>query len=727
MVLSIIFLVSLIALAQIDVIAILDEIKLISAPALLAAAAFLLAGVLLAAVRLWFISSDIGTPLTFKEALLALSVGQIVGAVSVQFFGQIAARSALLGRRGVSAPANIVMAAYERLVSVAISGLMATAGAWYLFGKLALDLEGGGAQLLKIVLGVATATVIAATAAWGGAVLRATIRGANAKNVAAIVRSACLTIAVQLTTAVAYIVIGRALSGTTPTAALFAATVVIMFAASMPISFSGWGVRELSAVLALGAIGIKAPTAVAISVVLGALALGAVIVIAGVATILTAGVKDELARTTKEAEENNIAGILKWTLPLAAATAVFFQIYVPTGATKLNVNLADPIAILSAAIFVIGIFSLGRPKWRFPWLNTAVGVATVVVVLSFLHGYYVIGWSDWAFTNRLVGWFVLLCYAATGALIAQYAGERGAQMFTRAFVASACSIVLFELVLVVIASLGVKFPEGIFALPIEGFSQNRNAFSFMLLLAICAVPMIPYHLRRLSLVVILLGLWYAGSRAGLGAFLILVFLVVYLKAMSLRDLCFAILFFAVGVLAITVIPIIYAFVMTNFGSQGGAKIALDAKIPIFIDNNVFGTSNIQRFTSITDGLRIFLDHPIFGAGLGFYIDQQVKLGTALVIHSTPVWLLAEGGIAAFAAFAVPAALIFAGDWQRRNTDAAAQAVILTLVMFAVMSSVHELLYQRAMWMLLGLCLSRFVQVPGEVPAAAPTPAPRPEH
>jgi hypothetical protein len=165
---SVTLLTTAIAIAHIDFRLAFDEAGKFSAVNLFGAAALLIAGVLLAAVRLWFISSDIGIPLNSKEALLAFSVGQIVGAASVQFFGQIAARSALLKRSGVSAPANIVMATYERLVAVLICALMAAAGAWYLFGHLAIDLEGGGAQFLKIVIGLVAATTASDRPPLGG-------------------------------------------------------------------------------------------------------------------------------------------------------------------------------------------------------------------------------------------------------------------------------------------------------------------------------------------------------------------------------------------------------------------------------------------------------------------------------------------------------------------------------------------------------------------------------
>ena len=442
---------------------------------------------------------------------------------------------------------------------------------------------------------------------------------------------------------------------------------------------------------------------------IGAMALGAVIIVAGVATIITASTKDDAARLATEREDSTIAGILKWTLPLAAATAVFFQIYVPTGGASLNVNLADPIVILGAAVFILSYVIRGRARWRFAWLNTSVVAATAVIALCYLHGFYVIGWTDWAFTNRLVGWFVLLCYGMTGALITLHAGKPGTEMFARTFIGSAAAVVLFEITLITLASAGVEFPANILIIPIEGFSQNRNAFSFVLLLAICTLPMLPGRIRSIALAVVVFGLWFAGSRAALGTVVIVVGLIWYLKVMSIREVCLAFLGFVIILLAIAAIPIVVAMITPDWTTPSSYL----RGVPVLIDSSMFGSSNLQRLKSMADGLSLFSSHPIFGVGLGVYMDGQVKLGTALVIHSTPIWLLAEGGIVGLAAFAIPGALIFMNAWRTRQSDMSAQTVILTFVTFAVMSSVHELLYQRTLWLVLGVSLPLVAEILSE--------------
>ena len=82
---------------------------------------------------------------------------------------------------------------------------MAIIGAGYLFGRLALDFEGGGAQFLRVIVGIFGAIIIGATTAWGRPVFRVLAQATSAKTAVAIGRNLVLTIAVQLTTMAAYL------------------------------------------------------------------------------------------------------------------------------------------------------------------------------------------------------------------------------------------------------------------------------------------------------------------------------------------------------------------------------------------------------------------------------------------------------------------------------------------------------------------------------------------
>ena len=77
---------------------------------------------------------------------LAFSAGQLGSAATVQFFGQILARSAILAESGVLTPVNVAIVIYERLAAIGVSVTLAAISAWYLFGRITVDLRSGGDQ-----------------------------------------------------------------------------------------------------------------------------------------------------------------------------------------------------------------------------------------------------------------------------------------------------------------------------------------------------------------------------------------------------------------------------------------------------------------------------------------------------------------------------------------------------------------------------------------------------
>src|ERR1700674_1887758 len=90
--------------------------------------------------------------------------------------------------------------------------------------------------------------------------------------------------------------------------------------------------------------------------------------------------------------------------------AVFFQVHVPLREGLINVNLADPAAIIGAGLFLaVGFGSFeARPVWRLRFLELYVVAATLVLAFSLLHGILVIGPTEWAVTNKFLGWLFCL-------------------------------------------------------------------------------------------------------------------------------------------------------------------------------------------------------------------------------------------------------------------------------------------------------------------------------
>src|SRR5688572_10749253 len=184
----------LIALSQAGITDLGTTLGRIPVATLITVMALLLGGALTATLRFYFIARDLGWMLSVRDALLALAVGQIAGAASVQFFGQIVARSAILAPRGLSAPVNVAIAIYERLAAVGVSVALAAIGAWYLFGRITVDLRSGGDQFVLVAAGIAVAVTSGAIFGWGRMAVRAMRGWVTASSMTSFARSVLLTL-----------------------------------------------------------------------------------------------------------------------------------------------------------------------------------------------------------------------------------------------------------------------------------------------------------------------------------------------------------------------------------------------------------------------------------------------------------------------------------------------------------------------------------------------------
>lgn len=658
----------------------------------------LVAGALLATLRLQWIARDLGYRLSFRDAMAGFTYGQVMGAVFFQLAGQLLARSAVLARRQVPPSATILITGYERLAALFISLLLATVAAGYLFGAISLDYRQGGSALIKIVAGAALVVTGGAVFVWGK-LLISQLPPITRGTASGLARNATISFGIQIFTMIAYVVLARALLPDVSIAKLAAAAALVMLAASLPISMAGWGIREMSAIYVLGTLGVSADVSFMIAFSIGILSLAVVGILALV------GLRDTAANVkAREPSTNSIdyAALLDTALPIAAVTAIFFQLFLPVKGGLISVNLADPIVIIAGCIFAYNHFRQSPPRWRLPHFNILICLASFALVAGYLHGYSRFGWSQWAFANKLIGWPILLCYGATGALIVYRLRDAGFELLLRTFVATSLTIFLFDYAIHIGYWSGAAILKPIVQFPIEGFSQNRNAFSFQLVLAICILLATRWPYKALWLGIAIAGVIITGSRAGYIALAAVLVVAFYLASIDRRQAFVAGVFAGLIVLASEFVPALVQLVQYVLPSSGSG-----ASGPSYIGNMISGSySDHERMQSLLGGWQLFSMHPIFGAGLGAFMEEQIRRGTALVIHSTPLWLLAEFGIVGFVLLSAPVVLIFRAEILRiQHADAAGRLLVFAITAFCFMSLVHEILYQRTFWILLGAAMA----------------------
>jgi hypothetical protein len=80
-------------------------------------------------------------------------------------------------------------------------------------------------------------------------------------------------------------------------------------------------------------------------------------------------------------------------------------------------------------------------------------------------------------------------------------------------------------------------------------------------------------------------------------------------------------------------------------------------------------------------------------------------GRPMVIHSTPVWILAEFGLLGAGIFGWIFYLLGRHALERGTRSPERRVVAMLLLSFAIFSLAHEILYQRIFWLVLGAALA----------------------
>jgi O-antigen ligase len=288
-------------------------------------------------------------------------------------------------------------------------------------------------------------------------------------------------------------------------------------------------------------------------------------------------------------------------------------------------------------------------------------------------------------------------------LIVFAAGKEALALVLMTFVGAIAAVAGLEIGLLLLRDAGFQSVAHLIPLrSLEGFSQNRNSFALQLLTAISVVFVFARggYVRVGLLTLMFTALWFAGSRSGWIALACLIGTAFYLRATSIREIGTA----TVCAASIALID------------------SLWSAIPAILPSS---PSTHERLTSLLGGLKLFAAHPIFGAGLGAFQNEKIPGDRGfLVIHSIPVWLLAELGIVGFLAFAAPALYVFVTEWRCARKDQASAIIVLCFIAFAVMSGPADMLYQRTFWLLVGTALAVTPSIVGRQSTRQPDPPAR---
>jgi O-antigen ligase len=667
-----------------------------------------------------------------RTSAYAFALGNLASQFLLNIIGQSLTRAVVLQTSGVPMSATVAATYLERLIALSTVGIGAIFAALLLYGSVGFELHSGGAYFLSLTLGLSLTLAIAGIRGLTWAIAPDELRklGQTAVRLAP---AFAISLAAHLAMFGAYAVLVLEFSPETAIGKLAPAIVIVMFAAGLPISWAGWGLREFGAVYAFNAIGVPNEAAVIVAVMIGAVSL-LIALVAGAAVVVDSWLRPTVrlhARPTKESVAKALAPsdpFFLWAIGILVACLIFFQLRVPSGAGDITINAADPLA-LTAFFFAIVFARTDRFMQLFPRLVIwSVGGLAAVLAVGILIAWFGAGVSEWALLNRMLGFVILLGYAAVPGLVTLIAGERGRAILADTFAISAVVICAAQLLAYAVHTYVTPLPLDFFGylfakgLQLEGYAQNPNAFAFQLLMAISIL--ITFHssvLDRFALPwvlgagVLLTTLIIVRSRAGILCALAAIGLTIVLRK-SVRGIMTG-KSLAIGLIAVMLLGIL---VTSYWGTVD--RVIIEPFNSVWRPNAV--GSDAQRWQSTVLGFQAWLEHPFFGNGLGaFLLDREASGLPALVIHSVPVWFLAEMGVVGLAGYVFfVGSLLNCGISALPRREASGQGLLVILACFVLMGFVHDIFFQRTFWFACSLLLLNVGPIPERPRDQASRPA-----
>lgn len=250
--------------------------------------------VLVVAWRFRLVLSVGGIGVSYPRALEATAVSLIANVILFTNVAGIVYRIVVLRAPSHSVSALVVASIIERVAVFAVLLLAALLGVAWL--HISVDLASSG----LVLAAVAAVTAAAAGAVWlafrlwpqlGDRALRRfpdilRLLKPYARDRIAVAKIVWITFVSHLVFVAAATVAAAGTNVLVDVYDLAAAVSATMLIASLPISVSGWGVREMSLVWLLGLLGVAAPAALAFSVVLGVVSLLAAMSVAAACIVL---------------------------------------------------------------------------------------------------------------------------------------------------------------------------------------------------------------------------------------------------------------------------------------------------------------------------------------------------------------------------------------------------------------------------------------------------------
>ncbi|MEQ8667338.1 MAG: glycosyltransferase [Rhodospirillales bacterium] len=715
--------------------------------------------------RLARILAHFGAPLGAGPISRASVSGHLASLFMNSVFGQIVGRHAALNKSGIPAMLIAGVTTYERIVLLAVSGLLCVVGGAYFLGAMELTYLVKRVPIFDVI-GLSTICLVLTFTLGRSAIDREILRRLfSGKALGQLSEIFGITLAAQAMVLGAFVVGALTLNPGLDLLEVIAAAAVVSFAASIPITVNGWGVREIASIYMFGALGMTSASAVALSILIG-LCSTAVILMASPTLIFARSKQksgdgaddDEVAPKGFLLADGTFERLAAYVLGICASVTIFFQLHLsftsglPSASlttsddSTLSVNLSDPLAIVALAAMVMHALTQRRmPQWQVPHLSLILIAIGLLLLAAFVNGALDFGVTQWALSSRLIGWLVIIGYLGVGYLLVEFCGRHAIRRFAETMILTSVAVVLMHTGLRFVTVLGFDTWLHLH-FNFDGYTGNRNAFAYQLL--ICLSLLLGYsqlyrrhaditakirlpgpHPRLKSiiheyrsivssrLIVYLLafgivgaGILFTSSRGGLVAGVVMITGAWLLQLADRRlielGVAFALIIKKLPEMLIQLIDLVVTatgYLLPIDTLTMAERAARVEQIQSFYSNQA---SQSERIDAIMQGLQFWSESPIFGKGLGFFLHHSDSfMDRTVVIHNTSVWLLTEMGLIGLLAMAAVFILVGWSVVKRPSWDGASKAALFMLAAFAMFSMVHEIFYQRIFWLAIGACIA----------------------
>lgn len=420
---------------------------------------------------------------------------------------------------------------------------------------------------------------------------------------------------------------------------------------------------------------------------------------------------------------------LKNLATLASFFAIYFgialQIQATLGETEnylgLRINLGDLLLPIAGIIVLNSLIAKKSrwPEWRVKYGYGWIIALILAILLANVNSYLVNGmWSRWGLLNKGIGWLVLMTYFFLGAWLTTNFDDKPIRYFMKSLLFFFIGALPFFLIILILKDMGFDLGIATISYPLSGFMANRNAYGFLLVACLLFTTLFSYSKKPIIPLIWVQILWgllplalvYNGSLACIGMSGIVIIGILMKKRSHLQIL----LPLLIGVifLFIFIEPEII-FKKRQIKRIAGLTTFSQENIKIKKNGLEIGLAKDRlRISLIKDSFELWQQHPIFGAGLGSFMVDQIATygGLTDTIHSTSLWIMTEMGIVGLLIFVSFYILCLKALWKRgpskeNFSSIFSFATFYFLLCFGLMSLVHEFIYTRHMWMIMGFALA----------------------